>query len=394
MSNPFAPATKRSARARVAFDGPSGSGKTWTSLEWATVLAEGGRVALVDTERGSASLYAARFEFDVIEMQPPYHPQRLTDLIKAAEVNGYAVLVIDSLTHFWSGDGGVLDIVDDASTRAGGNKFAAWKEGSPVQRDMIDAVLAADMHVIVTMRSKQEWVLEENERGKKVPRRVGMAPEQRAGLEYEFTMVGDLDLSHTLVFSKSRCDRLSDVVVKPGEAPDAAETFRSWLDDGEPLADRNAVDGLVQTMNKLPEEVRKACKKAFAERFGLPDRLIASQFEDAVALVGSYELAQDAEDHAADQEQAAGDEPVGEDPPPPDPEPEPAEDGKSGKGSRFARLFALLSEHGISDDVRKQWATNQLDRKDDPITSFSQLTDDDIGRLVAVLADGPREVKV
>lgn len=386
MSNPFAPATKRSARARVAFDGPSGSGKTWTSLEWALVLADGGRVALVDTERGSASLYAARFEFDVIEMQPPFHPNRLTELIKAAEANGYAVLVIDSLTHFWSGDGGVLDIVDDASTRAGGNKFAAWKEGSPVQRDMIDAVLAADMHVIVTMRSKQEWVLEENERGKKVPRRVGMAPEQRAGLEYEFTMVGDLDLSHTLVFSKSRCDRLSDVVVKPGEAASAADMFRSWLEDGEPMADRNAVDGLVQTMNKLPEEIRKACKQAFVDEFGRPDRLLASQIDAAVALVAGYEL------------QAAGDpeddEP--EDVPPaaadPAPEPEQADDEKPGKGSRFARLFALLSENGIDDDVRKQWATNQLDRKDDPITSFSQLTDDDIGRLVAVLADGPREV--
>lgn len=379
MSNPFAPATKRSARARVAFDGPSGAGKTWTALEWATVLAEGGRVALVDTERGSASLYAARFSFDVIEMQPPYHPQRLTDLIKAAEVNGYAVLVIDSLTHFWSGDGGVLDIVDDASTRSGGNKFAAWKEGSPVQRDMIDAVLAADMHVIVTMRSKQEWVLEENERGKKVPRRVGMAPEQRAGLEYEFTMVGDLDLSHTLVFSKSRCDRLSDVVVKPGEACAAAETFRSWLEDGEPLADRNAVDGLVQTINKLPEDVRKACKKAFAERFGRPDRLIASQFDDAVALVATYELHDAGADR--DAEPAA---PAKSDPAPP------ADDGpeSGGKGSRFARLFGLLSENGIGDDLRKQWATNQLGRD---ITSFSQLTDADIATLVGVLADGPRE---
>lgn len=286
-ANPFAPATKRAVRARIAFDGPSGAGKTWTSLEWATVLAQGGPIAVVDTERRSASLYAGRFDFDALEMSPPYHPQRLIDAIGAAEANGYAVLVVDSLSHFWSGEGGVLDIVDDVAARSrSGNSFTAWKEGTPVQRAMVDRIVSADMHVIVTMRTKQEWVIEEDSRGKKVPRRVGMQAEQRGGLEYEFTMVGDLDLDHMLTFSKSRCDRLSDTAVKAGAAREAAETFLAWLEDGTPLADRNTVDSLVGALNQVvPDEARKEAKRAFVDRFGSPDTLTADRVDEAREFV-------------------------------------------------------------------------------------------------------------
>src|SRR5579859_7285769 len=107
MSNVFQRAVKRQARARVALCGPTGSGKTWNSLVWAAAL--GQKVALVDTERNSASLYAPHFEFDVVDFQPPYDPARLVELIKLAQREGYDVLVIDSLSHFWEGEGGTLD---------------------------------------------------------------------------------------------------------------------------------------------------------------------------------------------------------------------------------------------------------------------------------------------
>lgn len=291
MANPFQRATKRNVRARIAFDGPSGSGKTWTSLEWAQVL--GQKVAVLDTERASASLYSDRFEFDVLEIGPPFHPDRFRDAIKAAEEAGYDVLIVDSLSHAWEGEGGVLDIADAAGSRAGGNSWAGWKTATPALRHLIDTILASDLHIIVTMRSKQEWTQEEyqDSKGHKKTRpvRVGMAPVMRNGVEYEFTVVGDLDLEHRLTITKSRCDALSDLVVQPGRAAEAAETFLNWTKTGAEQASRNDIDALKASLNRLDPEVRKAAKEAFVAEMGNPDFLLASKLEQARALVAQFE---------------------------------------------------------------------------------------------------------
>ncbi len=227
-------ATKQQLKARVALDGPSGSGKTWSSLEWATVLADGGRILVVDTEHGSAALYADHFTFETIPWAPPYSPQELADTLKDAARGGYSVVVVDSLSHFWEGEGGTLDLVDAAAQKAKGNTWAGWKTGTPALRYLIDVVLASPFHVLATMRSKTEWILEKDPRtGKEKPVRVGMAPVMRAGVEYEFTLVADLDLEHRMMITKSRCSALADQMIQPGRAGDAAETFLSWLRSGE-----------------------------------------------------------------------------------------------------------------------------------------------------------------
>jgi hypothetical protein len=228
----FARAVKRQAKARVALAGPTGSGKTWNGLVWATAL--GKRIAVVDTERSSASLYAPHFAFDVVDFQPPYDPARLVKLIRIAATEGFDVLMIDSLSHFWEGEGGTLDIVDAAASRSSGNQYAGWKIGTPALRHLVDTMLGCPMHLIVTMRSKMEYVLQTNDRGKQVPQKVGMAPVMRAGVEYEFTLVGDLDLEHRLTISKSRCDLLADWVAPKDRIQEAAERFAAWLDEGAP----------------------------------------------------------------------------------------------------------------------------------------------------------------
>jgi hypothetical protein len=293
----FQKATKRAVRARIALDGPSGSGKTWTALTFANVF--GKKTALVDTERGSASLYADQFDFDVIELSPPYHPQRLIDLVEAAEKEHYDTLIVDSGSHFWEGEGGTLDIVDAASARAQGNTWAGWKTGTPILRDLIDTMLASDLHIIFTMRSKTEWVLEEkqNRDGKTVttPRRVGMAPVMRAGMEYEFTLVGDLDLEHRLTISKSRVAVLADQVIQPGRASDAAEAFVAWMSSGSAVATREQIDGLKQRINRIqPKEVRVAAKQSFADQFGNPDYLLAEKIPAAEAFIAGYDGTSDA----------------------------------------------------------------------------------------------------
>lgn len=316
-ANPFQPAVKSQIKARVAFDGPTGSGKTWTALEWATVLAgpdgakrrDNGlaRISFVDTERRSASLYAPHFTFDVANFAPPYDVAKLIETLRAAEEAEYAVCVLDSWSHFWEGEGGVLDEVDAAAKRSGGgNSFAGWKHGTPLQRHMVDVILGLDMHVIVTMRSKMEYVLTEyagrDGKTRTKPEKVGMAPVQRAGVEYEFQIVGDMDFDHRITISKSRCDVLADLIIQPDREAEAAETFLHWLDDGEPLIDGAQVAVLKARMDAIADEAeRKTTKGLFVECFAMPDQLRRSQFDEATAWLD-------------ERSQVAGDagEPVGE----------------------------------------------------------------------------------
>ena len=189
----FRKATKEQAFARVCLDGPSGAGKTWTGLVTATALADGGTVAVIDSERGSASLYADLFDFDVMEIDGSYDPTKYVRAIRDAQAAGYKALLIDSLTHAWSGQGGVLDQVDAAKSRFGGNTQRAWAVGTPLWQGLIDAILQANLHVVCTIRSKTRWVEEDDGRGKKGYRRAGTEPVARDGIEFEFQVVGDMD---------------------------------------------------------------------------------------------------------------------------------------------------------------------------------------------------------
>lgn len=230
----FAPATKAKAKARLALAGPSGSGKTYTALVTATAL--GKSIAVIDTERGSASKYAGKsgFKFDALEMHR-FDPRELVKALAVAADAGYETVVVDSLSHFWMGTDGMLEQVDNAAKRSyGGNSFGGWKEARPMERQMIDALLAYPGHVIVTMRTKSEWVVEQNAKGRNEPKKIGTKPEQRDGIEYEFDVVGDMDLENNLVVSKTRCSALAGAVINRPDEKFAA-TILEWLDDGAQL---------------------------------------------------------------------------------------------------------------------------------------------------------------
>lgn len=231
----FQKATKQRARLRMAITGPSGSGKTFTALALATNL--GDRVAVIDTEHGSASKYADRFGFDVVELES-FGYEVYVEAINAAGREGYDVLVIDSLSHAWSGRDGALERVDKAAKRSRDNSYVAWREVTPQHNALLDAIIRAPMHVIATMRSKTEYVMAEVN-GKQVPRKVGLAPIQRDGVEYEFDVVGDMTLQNDLVVSKSRCAAISgQIFSQPGA--DLAQELAAWLADGTDPAPRPA----------------------------------------------------------------------------------------------------------------------------------------------------------
>ena len=177
----FRRAIKRDAKVRLAITGPSGSGKAYTLLKVASEL--GGPVALVDTERGSAEKYADLFEFGTLPLES-FSPDLVPRLIDTAVTQGYRVLIIDSLSHFWSGTDGEVDQVDKVKRRLRDNGFAAWREITPKHNRMIDAMLSAPIHILVSMRVKTEWVMETEEgTGKTKPRKIGLQPVMRDGIE-------------------------------------------------------------------------------------------------------------------------------------------------------------------------------------------------------------------
>ena len=229
----FKRATRSQARLRLGLVGPAGSGKTMTALRIASGL--GGRIAVVDTERGSASLYMGErgMEFDVIELDS-YEVENFIEAINAAAAGGYSTLIIDSLSHAWAGKGGILEFVDKAGKRQGGGNFGAWRDATPRHNALVDAILGAPLHVICTLRSKVEYVVE-NVNGRNQVRKVGMQPVQRDGLEYEFTVVGDVTQDHDLIVTKTRAAFLKDQVIREA-GEDLGKQLAGWLSTGEPVA--------------------------------------------------------------------------------------------------------------------------------------------------------------
>jgi hypothetical protein len=226
----FRKAIRKQAKLRLALCGPSGSGKTYSALLIAQGLAPGGKIALIDTERGSGELYAQLLSYDVATLTPPYTPERYINLIQAAEKAGYAVLIIDSLSHAWTGAGGVLDMHEKAATAAKGNNWVAWREVTPAHNALVDSLLGANLHIIATLRTKTAYDVADSD-GKKKPVKVGLAPVQRDGMEYEFTVVLDLTVdSHIASASKDRTSLLDGKHFTPG--PETGEALREWLDTG------------------------------------------------------------------------------------------------------------------------------------------------------------------
>lgn len=249
----FTKATKTQSRLRLALMGPSGSGKTFTALMFAQAL--GQRIAVIDTEYGSSQIYADRFSFDVAVLKQ-HHPRQYINAIAAADEAGYDVLIIDSLSHAWMGREGALELKDQAAKRGGMNDYTAWSVVTPLHNQLLDAIKGATCHVIATLRTKTAYEVERDERGKTIIRKLGLAPVQRDGVEYEFDIIGDLTIDHTLLITKSRMDTLSGRII---ERPDGtvADEMAAWLRDGAPLPARFDRGQLVGRIQRLTEQAQR-----------------------------------------------------------------------------------------------------------------------------------------
>lgn len=231
----FQKAERKKAKLRLSIDGPSGSGKTHSALLIAAGLAPGGNVFVIDTERDSATLETGKPgvpEFFHAPLEPPFTPAKYRQYIEAAAKEGAEVVIVDSLSHAWSGSGGVLDMHDTASkAQRSANSWAAWREVTPEHNALVDAILQAPCHIICTMRTKTAWEIVDDGSGKKAPQKIGLKPEQREGMEYEFTLVLDLTIDgHIATASKDRTSLFDGRHFKP--TAETGEELAAWLGTG------------------------------------------------------------------------------------------------------------------------------------------------------------------
>ncbi len=231
------PAERKQVKIKLALQGSSGSGKTMSALLLAFgITGDWSKIAVVDTENGSASLYAHLGPYQIIHLAPPFSPERYIKAMEICEENQIQVVVIDSISHCW-------EYLLDVHANMTGNSFTNWARITPRQSAFINKVLQSSCHVIATMRTKTEYVLSEKN-GKSVPEKVGLKAVQRDGVDYEFTLVFDLDLNHTATTSK---DRTSLFMGKPAFiiTEEIGREILDWCNQG------------IST-----DEVRKQIKKA------------------------------------------------------------------------------------------------------------------------------------
>lgn len=221
---------RKSAKIKMALQAPSGAGKTMSAL----LLAKGltgdnlSRVAIVDTENGSADLYAHLGQYNVLLLKPPYSPEKYIEAIETCEKAGMEVIIIDSISHCW-------DFLLEFHSSLPGNSFANWSKVTPRQKAFVDKMMQGDAHIIATMRTKQDYVLN-NRDGKYVPEKVGLKAVQRDGVDYEFTLVFDIDIRH---FAQASKDRTGLFIDRPEFVINAAtgKKIKEWCNLGTTLDD-------------------------------------------------------------------------------------------------------------------------------------------------------------
>ncbi len=265
----FEPAERKRLKLRLALIGPTGSGKTMTALRVARgLVGPAGRIAVIDTEHESAALYSDAVAFDVLGLSD-HSPQSYLSAIRAAEDAGYDAIVIDSLSHAWAGRGGILEQADALASKNRGDKFGSWRTLTPQHNALVDALVRCKAHLIATMRAKMDYILEEytdaSGRKKQKPVKVGLGAVQRDGVEYEFTIVADIDLDHRAIVSKTRWSDIDNAVIeKPGE--EFGARIRAWLDSGSATPPANGT-----TLPRAPQTATPATPPAVSSSAGAED---------------------------------------------------------------------------------------------------------------------------
>jgi hypothetical protein len=289
-------AARRKAYLKMGITAPAGGGKTAGSLLLAFGLMKEKypnlpdekvweKIAVIDTENGSGELYVNSViantkigEYNAITLTAPFNADKYINAIEICENNGIEVVIVDSTTHLWAGEGGLLEKQNTVATKSkSGNSYTAWREVTPDHNKFVDKMLQCNMHLIATMRSKMEYVQEKDEHGNSRVRKLGLKPVQREGMEYEFTVFLDIDDNHTAVASKDRTGLLDGKTFKIN--PQVGRDLMNWLDSGSDeapvvLADnRTLADVKREVAQLVKSNPEKDYKGLVFEKYGNPNDL-------------------------------------------------------------------------------------------------------------------------
>ncbi len=289
-------AARRKAYLKMGITAPAGGGKTAGSLLLAFGLMKEKypnlsdekvweKIAVIDTENGSGELYVNSViantkigEYNAITLTAPFSADKYINAIEICENNGIEVAIVDSTTHLWAGEGGLLEKQNTVATKSkSGNSYTAWREVTPDHNKFVDKMLQCNMHLIATMRSKMEYVQEKDEHGNSRVRKLGLKPVQREGMEYEFTVFLDIDDNHTAVASKDRTGLLDGKTFKIN--PQVGRDLMNWLDSGSDeapvvLADnRTLADVKREVAQLVKSNPEKDYKGLVFEKHGNPNDL-------------------------------------------------------------------------------------------------------------------------
>jgi len=267
-------AQRKRAKIKMGLQGPSGSGKTMSTILVAFGLCnDWSKVALIDTENHSAELYAHLGHYKTCQLEPPHSPERFIEAIELCEKEGAEVIILDSITHEW-------EYLIDYHSSLQGNSFTNWAKVTPRHNDFVKKILQSQCHVICTMRTKQDYVLSEKN-GKMVPEKVGLKSVQRDGMDYELSLVFDLNIKNHATASK---DRTGLFFGKPEEKLSIAtgHLIRDWCNGGVPITsddiskrivDTNSIQELLSLYQEYPQ-FRDLLKPEFEQQ---KKRIIVNQ---------------------------------------------------------------------------------------------------------------------
>lgn len=250
-------AERKRSKIKIGIQGPSGSGKTLSALYLAKGLTGNfNNVCIIDTESSSADLYAHLGNYSVLPMEKPFSPERYIQAIEAAYNAGYKCLIIDSISHCW-------EFLLEYHGKLTGNSFANWSKITPRYNDLIQRILSTPIDIIVTLRTKQDYVLTDKGNGKLVPEKVGLKSIARDGIDYEFTLLFELDIHHYATCSKDRTG-LFQIEKQFIIDPAIGEKIAQWCNTGTSVEKVKAAIVKCTTLQQLTE-VYKEYKSYYNE---------------------------------------------------------------------------------------------------------------------------------
>jgi len=268
----FQKATREKSKLRLALAGPSGAGKTLSALLLAYgITNDWSKIALIDTEHGRAKFYADRSdlgtgEFLYQEMTAPYSPDKYIAMVKegAEAVGEDGVVIVDSFSHAWDNEGGVLDIKEKIEGGNSKKSFSAWAEAGKIQNNLVNSILSVNCHTVITLRTKMAYAMEQNDNGKTVPVKIGLAPVQRENTEYEFDIVMNIARNHVASASKDTTflDTWSGVITS-----ELGKSLKEWLDNGvEPEICEDCKKRILPVKDRTVQQIVDGSMKTYGRK--------------------------------------------------------------------------------------------------------------------------------